>query len=127
MPDLSLEGHWRPVAAYVDGQVLPVGELRVARLLLERGGYRIMDCSERVLDSGQYRLDSSVSPWALDLIGLDGPGSGRTMLAIAALDGELLTVCYDLDGAVRPAAFASQEGLLVLMITYTRSSVQPRH
>jgi hypothetical protein len=63
----------------------------------------------------------------MDIIGVDGPNAGRTMQAIFEQDGDLLTVCYDLDGAIRPETMEPSEAVLLLMITYARTAVQPRH
>jgi len=123
----TLDGSWRPIAAWVDGQVLPVRELRVARLVLAGGHYQILDRGDRVIDSGDYLIDASVVPRSMDIIGVDGPNAGRTMQAIFEQDGDLLTVCYDLDGAIRPETMEPSEAVLLLMITYARTAVQPRH
>ena len=47
-----------PVEAQRGGQTLPVAELRVRYLILEAGGYRIIDRSNRVVDGGHYQADA---------------------------------------------------------------------
>ena len=123
-PDASLDGldgTWVPIAADVSGQALVVRELRVARLVLDRGGYEIIDRAEHVVDSGDYRVDIDSVPQAIDIVGVSGPNAGRTMHAIFELDGDRLKVCYDLESAERPHAMRPQHDQLLLSITYARA------
>ncbi|MGQ0836919.1 MAG: TIGR03067 domain-containing protein [Gammaproteobacteria bacterium] len=119
----ELDGTWVPIAADVSGQVLAVRDLRVARLVLDRGGYEIIDRSDAIVDRGDIRIDRSATPPTMDIVGSTGPNAGRTMLAIFELDGDRLKVCYDLDGAVRPTNMQPQEEQLLLSITYARAAV----
>ena len=118
----GIEGTWVPIAAAVSGQPLEVAQLRVARFVLDRGGYEIVDRADRVVDAGDYHIDETVSPSAMDIIGLSGPNAGRTMLAIFELEGDRLTVCYDLEQAVRPLGMEPLEDQLLLVITYARAA-----
>jgi uncharacterized protein (TIGR03067 family) len=123
-PLTELDGTWVPIAADVSGQALVVRELRVARFVLDRGGYAIIDRAEHVVDSGDYRVDRDSVPQAMDIVGLAGPHAGRTMHAIFELDGDRLKVCYDLESAVRPNAMHAHEDQLLLSITYVRAASQ---
>jgi uncharacterized protein (TIGR03067 family) len=115
-----LEGAWVPIDARLGARRLPVGELRVRYLLLECGGYGIIDRSNHVVDGGGYRVNEAAA--TLDLVGHAGPCAGRTLLAIYALHGDELTVCYDLEGGTRPSDMLQRERLL-LRITYTRAVI----
>ncbi len=110
-----------PVEATVAGHALVVGELRVKYLVLDRGGYSIIDRTNQIVDSGEYLVDDGASPRAMDIVGREGPNAGRTMLAIYRLEADRLTVCYDLDGEERPNDMQSDEDQLLLSITYTRA------
>lgn len=118
----GLEGTWVPVAADVAGKSLFVPELRVKYLVLNSGGYSIIDRTNRIVDSGRYVADEGVRPSTLDIVGRQGPGAGRTLLAIFQLDEDSLTVCYDLDGNERPRDMQPKEDQLLLSITYARAS-----
>lgn len=117
----GLEGAWVPVAATVAGRELVVNELRVKYLVLDSGGYSIVDRTNRIVDSGEYLVDDAASPQTMDIVGREGPNAGRTMLAIYQLDADRLTVCYDLDGSERPRDMQPREDKLLLSITYTRA------
>ncbi|HKT74405.1 MAG TPA: TIGR03067 domain-containing protein [Steroidobacteraceae bacterium] len=117
-----LEGAWVPVQANVSGQQLIVGELRVKYLVFDGHDYSIIDRSNRIVDSGEYLVDDSVSPRTIDIVGRDGPNAGRSMMAIYQLEGDRLTVCYDLEGTERPSGTKPREDQLLLSITYERAS-----
>ena len=90
-------------------------------LVLDSGGYSIIDRSNHVVDSGDYLVDDGASPQTIDIVGREGPNAGRTMLAIYEINADKLTVCYDLDGKERPNDMRQQEDRLLLSITYTRA------
>jgi uncharacterized protein (TIGR03067 family) len=116
----GLEGTWVPVAADVAGKPLFVEELRVKYFLLESGAYSIIDRSNHVVDRGSYYVNEAAA--TLDIVGREGPGAGRTLLALFQLDEDCLTVCYDLDGERRPADMQPKKDQLLLSITYARAS-----
>jgi uncharacterized protein (TIGR03067 family) len=118
---LDLDGTWVPVAADVSGRRLPVGQLRVARFVIQSESYRIVDASSHVLDRGQLELNQASVPCALDIIGVEGPNAGRRMLAIIELDGDRLCICYDLEQQRRPQTMRATSGQLLLSITYARA------
>jgi uncharacterized protein (TIGR03067 family) len=122
----GLDGEWLPVAADVSGQPLDVATLRVARLLIGRGGYDILDHDARRVDRGalEAAAEADAPPGALDLLGTDGPAAGRRLRALSELDGDRLCLCYDLESDVRPASMRAAQDQLLLRITYTR--VRPR-
>jgi uncharacterized protein (TIGR03067 family) len=118
-----LEGAWLPVAAYISGEVVPVTELRIARLMFKGGCYQILDHEQRVVDGGEVRIDAAASPRAMDIVGVEGPNAGRTLQAIYELSNDLLSICYDMeDGAVRPRAMQPEEDQILLLITYARDA-----
>lgn len=117
-----MEGTWVPVAAAVSGQALAVNELRVSRFVLAAGGYQIIDKANQVVDRGDYRVDDSVFPLEMDIVGVSGPYAGRTMHAIYELRDDKLTVCYDLETTTRPACMEAEGEELLLSITYARAA-----
>ena len=120
--DLRLEGAWLPVAAYIAGDVLPVTELRIARLLIKSAGYQILDHQQRIVDRGEIRLDTAANPGAMDIVGLEGPHAGRTLLAIYEISNDLLSICYDMEGPNRPRSMQPEEDQVLLLITYARDA-----
>jgi uncharacterized protein (TIGR03067 family) len=117
----GIEGAWIPVAATVAGKDLVLHELRVKYLVLDSGGYSIVDRTNHIVDSGEYLVDDAASPQTMDIVGREGPNAGRTMLAIYQLKANRLTVCYDLDGKERPVDMQPRDDQLLLSITYERA------
>jgi len=93
----------------------------VKYLVLDSGGYSIIDRTNHVVDRGDYLVDDAASPQTLDIVGREGPNAGRTMLAIYELRANRLTVCYDLDGKERPSDMQPREDQLLLTISYERA------
>jgi len=122
--EAHLQGAWAPVAVSVAGRTLEPAELRVRYLLLECGGYRIVDRSNQVVDSGHYTLNAAATPAAIDIVGEHGPNAGRTLRAVYELCGDELTVCYDVEGGARPASLARRAGRALLSITYERRALE---
>ena len=102
---------------------MDVAALRVRYLLLEAGTYRIIDCSNQVVDGGRYHVNTVVSPPTMDIIGERGPSAGRSMLAVYELDGDRLVVSYDLEGAQRPADLEPAPDRPLLRISYERAAI----
>ncbi|HEY1723852.1 MAG TPA: TIGR03067 domain-containing protein [Steroidobacteraceae bacterium] len=120
----TLSGTWVPVAADVSGRMLSVATLRVARLVIERDSYQIVNHSDQVVDSGELHLHQEAVPCALDIVGSHGPHAGKRMLAIIELDGDRLIVCYDLERGQRPLSRRPLLDQLLLSITYERAAIR---
>jgi uncharacterized protein (TIGR03067 family) len=118
----GLAGAWVPVCANVSGKELVVAELRVKYLVLDGSDYSIVDRSNQIVDRGEYLVNESAVPWTIDIVGREGPNAGRSMLAIFELQGDRLTVCYDLNSAERPSNMEPREDQLLLSITYERAA-----
>jgi uncharacterized protein (TIGR03067 family) len=120
----ELDGTWFPIAAYVSGEVVPIRELRIARLVLSAGSYAIIDRERHIVDSGAIHIGRAASPRSMDIVGLAGPHAGKTMRAIFEHDRDLLMICYDLDAGARPDSTEPQRDQLLLQITYARAAQQ---
>jgi uncharacterized protein (TIGR03067 family) len=118
-----LTGSWLPVAADVSGQVLPVDELRVARLSFDADGYAIFDRNGQIVDAGSWQLGAIGDPRSIDLLGNAGPNAGRRVLAIIAQDGDRLCLGYDMERDQRPIGWKHEPEQLLLIITLVRQAV----
>ena len=118
----TLTGTWVPVAADVSGRQLELAQLRVARLIIERDSYRIVDHADQVVDRGELQLDQAALPFALDIVGQHGPHAGKRLRAIIELDADRLCVCYDLERGERPLSMRPTVDQLLLSITYVRAA-----
>ena len=80
------------------------------------------DSYEFAGDKGSYSLVGNLGPIAaMDILGREGPNAGHRIPAIYALEGDQLTICYQLGKGERPTEFLSPKGKLVLLIVYKRA------
>ena len=117
-----LTGSWVPVAADVSGQVLDIGELRVARLSFDSEHYAIVNHAGKIVDTGTWQLGALDNPRSIDLLGDVGPNAGRRVLAIIALDGDRLCLGYDMERDQRPSGWRCEPDQLLLSITLVREA-----
>jgi len=110
----TLAGQWAPVSAELGGQEFPVANFEGATLRLTANTYEFAG------DKGTYAVLSVNPPAKMDIRGQEGPNAGRTLLAIYALAGDQLTVCYQLGSGERPSGFTSSNGSRVLLVRYKR-------
>jgi uncharacterized protein (TIGR03067 family) len=87
-------------------------------LVLTQGAYVLKTKAPE--DKGTTTVDATKSPKQLDIKGTDGPNKDKTLLCIYTLDGDTLTVCYDLSGKARPTEFKSTTGTQLFLATYKR-------
>jgi uncharacterized protein (TIGR03067 family) len=116
--DDVIQGLWLPSSADLGGNRFP-DEVRKAIRLEVRDGKYTVTVGEQP-DKGTIKLNPSARPKELDIAGTEGPNKGRTILAIYRLEGDTLTVCYDLSGKSRPTEFKSTAGTQLFLVTYKR-------
>jgi len=112
------EGVWAAVAGELGGKKFPDEILKSFELTLTQDTYYLR--SGEAPDRGMLKVDSSKQPMAMDITGTEGPNKGRTILAIYKLEGERLTICYDLSGASRPSEFTTRTGTQLFLVIYAR-------
>ncbi|HEX4607401.1 MAG TPA: TIGR03067 domain-containing protein [Urbifossiella sp.] len=74
-----------------------------------------------VTDEGTVALDPAKTPRQMDITGKAGPNAGKTHKTIYKLDGDTLTVCYELGGGDRPAEFKTKAGTQQFLAEYKRA------
>jgi uncharacterized protein (TIGR03067 family) len=116
--DATLEGTWLPAEAELAGKKFPDEVRKTIKLVIKGDDYLVTVGKQP--DRGTCKLDPAAKPKALDITGTEGPNKGRTILAIYERDGDILRVCYDLSGKVRPKEFSTKEGTKLFLVTYKR-------
>ena len=109
-----VQGSWAPEHAELGGQELPLAAFQGALLTLRGGQY------DFVTDKGRYEVLLDGDHYAMDVVGTEGPNQGRTIAAIFKLEGDRLTVCYELGSGPRPLQFDSPKGTRHFLISYRR-------
>lgn len=108
----TIEGTWVIVEAELGGQKLEA--IKGTKLVLTAGRYQYQT------DKGEYKLYPAEAIKAMDIVGIEGPNQGKTLLAIYELNGDQLTICYDLTGKARPKEFKAEAGRRQFLVTYRR-------
>ncbi len=113
---VMLAGEWVPKSAELGGQPFPLAAFAGANLNLTAGEYEFAG------DKGTYKLMADQKPAQMDIHGVEGPNAGKDIKCIYKLDGDELTVCYQLGQGERPGAFESPEGTQIFLVHYKRNS-----
>jgi len=111
----SLSGTWQPVYAESDGEEAPKMMLDKMEIELTNGEYAVR-FGGVTADQGTYTIDGEGQ---LTLAGMIGPNAGRAIPSIFKFAGEMLSICYGLDG-IRPKKFATQGCTQVYLANYQR-------
>jgi len=114
----KLEGTWVPSSAVFGGRNWPDEQLKATKLVIADGKYTVTVSGQD--DKGTLKLDLKAKPAGMDIVGTDGPNKDKTIPAIYELSGDVLRICYALDGKDRPAAFESKSGTRHFLVTYKR-------
>lgn len=115
-----LQGTWLPTAAELSENPLDEATLKTMKLVIEEDKYAIT-VGISPFDKGTIKIDPAAQPKTMDIIGTDGPNKGKSFLAIYELNGDILRICYDLTGKVRPTEFKTRKGELLFLASYKRA------
>ncbi len=111
----ALPGIWTLIRAETDGT--SAAELVDLRVHLELTAVTyVVRFAGQIADRGTYTFSA---PDILDLTGIEGPNTGRTIPAIFQLVGDRLRINYGLDGT-RPTTFTAPAGQARYLATYKR-------
>ncbi|MBM3992955.1 MAG: TIGR03067 domain-containing protein [Planctomycetes bacterium] len=114
----AVQGTWKPMSAEFAGAKFPEAQLKAMTLVLTDGKYTVT--VGEAVDKGTFKFDDKANPKSLDIVGMEGPNKGKTMLAIYELKGDTLRVCYDIAGKTRPTKFETSKELPFFLAVYRR-------
>ena len=114
----SLDGVWLPTTMEVGGKMFPDELRNTIKLTIDGDSYTVT--AGKHIDKGTVKHDSTATPKTMDIVGVEGPNKGKTILAIYEFDGQTLRICYDIGGEARPMEFKTIEGKLLFLATYQR-------
>ena len=110
----ALDGTWRPATAEIAGKPMPEQIVKSIKLILKDDRYTALVGEQK--DEGTVKRDTSKRPRTMDITSTQG----RTMLAIYKLNGDTLTVCYDLSGKEYPKEFKTKPQSQLYLVEYKR-------
>ena len=112
----GLTGRWEMIKAELAGENAP--DMLALRVVLELTSVTYaVSFAGQVADRGTYVLADET----LTLTGTEGPNQGRTIPCILQQRGDLLRVCYGLDGTA-PTGFTTKPGVQHYLATYRRKA-----
>lgn len=112
-------GKWTVRKATISGKDFTAAFKGMELTLAADGGYKLVFNGET--DTGTVTVDATKTPRQMDIVGKVGPNAGKTIRTIYKLDGDTMTVCYELGDGPRPTAFESKAGTKVFLAEYTRA------
>jgi uncharacterized protein (TIGR03067 family) len=112
-----LAGSWKPTAADLGGNKIDAMVLEKASFVVEGENYSVS--VNDFIEKGNFKLDPKKEPKALDFFPTQGNNNGKTFLCVYKIDGDVLTICYSLDGSTRPENFEPLSNTL-LLVKYER-------
>ena len=114
----ALVGKWKVEKAELGGKDAMAIVKDVKLELLEGGKYKLDLLGQK--DEGTFSVDPSKKPAEMDIKGTEGPNKGKTIKSIYKLDGDTVTICYELGGDARPTKFETKEGTMLFLVVYKR-------
>lgn len=114
----ALQGSWAVASAEMAGNAFPEQLIKTMSLTMKEGRYTVMVGQAK--DEGTAKINSSKSPKTMEITGTDGPNKGKTLLAIYKIDGDSLTICYDLSGKEYPSEFKTKPDTRLFLVEYKK-------
>ena len=112
-------GKWTVTKAALGGKDVTKSFKGIELVLTPDGAYTLSLSGET--DKGTVKVDAARTPKEMDIIGKEGPNAGKTFKTIYKLDGDTMTVCYELGDGPRPKTFESKAGSKVFLAEYKRA------
>ena len=113
----ALQGTWLPTSAELAGKPFPEQFRKSLKLTIKDDRYIVMAEQK---DEGTLKLDAGKTPKTMEIKGTEGPNKGKTIPAIYKIDGDSLTICYNLAGKDYPTEFKSKSGTKLFLVEYKR-------
>lgn len=109
----SLNGTWVPVKEEMGGIKFPASSFSQQVLTVTDNQYTM---TAESIDKGEFSFNGN----QIDIIGTEGPNKDRNFKAIYKIEGDLLTICYNLKGDSYPEVFSTQGESMYFMATFER-------
>ena len=104
-----LQGEWQVVSIERPGGPGNPNELLRVRIVFDGDCVRNMDGEGKVWE-GEFRLEPTQEPQAIDFTGTADPNKGEKAFGIYRVEADALTICV---GKERPTEFSGKEAILL--------------
>ena len=112
-------GKWEVAKAELGGMDI-TDHIKTIKFEIQAGGkYSVVFGEEK--DEGTFTVDASKMPKEMDIKSTAGPNKGKLIKAIYKIDGDAMTICYELGGGdKRPTKFESKADTKLFLVDYKR-------
>jgi uncharacterized protein (TIGR03067 family) len=110
----KLQGNWAATFGKYNGARWSPGKVLGCRMTIEGESYRVKFGESG--EAGTYRLPSSPTGHALDLLPTTGPPTGELVRAVYQVDADCLMLCLAAPGQQRPVDFSAETGSEQILI-----------
>jgi len=116
----KLIGTWKVTAAEKNGKSEASSEVKGKTVKITKDTITCMDKNDKTDMACTYTLDTSKTPWTIELKCTEGEHKGKTMKGIVKLDGDTLKVCHAKPDNDAPSDFKTKEGQCCITLERTK-------
>lgn len=109
------DGTWKAVSGKLGTDTIPLPD---TTFVVNGTNYEVTSPSG--IDGGQLDWGEGDDVRTVDLKGTSGEHAGNTIHALARVKGDILQLCYAVDGSGRPRDFSPAQGTAVVTVRYRR-------
>src|SRR5260370_37186288 len=102
----QLKGNWVATFYVKDSKPAPEADLKMMKLSAD--GDQVTFTKGKDVRKSVYKLDPIQKPKALDIVMIDGPDKGKTLMGIYELTGDDFKICLAILDKPRPKEFAAK-------------------
>ncbi len=113
------DGTWKAVSGKLGTETIPLPD---TTLMITGDTYEVT--SPTGVDGGELHWGEAGEFQTVDLKGTSGAHAGNTIHALARVKGDLLQLCYAVDGSDRPRSFNARQGQAIVTVRYRRILVE---
>ena len=110
----NLDGAWKPVYQEINGMILPEQSFKSQLLTISDSTYTLVAES---VDKGVLRYSAA----KMDIYGREGVNKGKHFTCIYKLEGDKLTICYNLRGDKYPDDFVTKGLQMYFLSVFSRN------
>jgi uncharacterized protein (TIGR03067 family) len=117
-----LQGNWQVVSVKNPGGGDPPPEVVKTMMGQIKGDVFRLTAMDKPMAVFKYKLGTANKMKTIDLTHEEGPGKGSTEMGIYKIEGDTLTMCWNLAaGKERPAAFAVKDGATYSLVVFKKT------
>jgi len=122
----DLAGAWIATSCIHDGKPMPEEDAKKLTFSWDADGKITGHGADGAPVAASTKIDATNEPMTLDVSYTEGQMTGQSVLGLAAIDGNTLTICYAAPGKPRPTDLKSDPGSGQTLATYNRETTEKK-